>query len=273
MFSRVRRHINATTVVAVVALVFAMTGGAFAASKFLITSTKQIKPSVLASLKGKAGAKGAAGPAGAQGAAGAQGPAGTAGPAGKDGAAGANGTNGASVTSKQLSTNEAACAKEGGTELTAAEGKKTTVCNGKTGFTSTLPSGKTETGVWSIGPITVTQAAEIPGRYFTTSISFPIPLEASLDENHVKVIGEHEVGKLGEGCGGGSAEMPIAEPGYLCVYVHFNQGLETFFIGSVENGEPGAGKDGATLAPFTIKPKGQPQEVAVGTGVWAVTAP
>ena len=28
-------------------------------------------------------------------------------------------------------------------------GKTTLVCNGQTGFTETLPSGETETGVWS----------------------------------------------------------------------------------------------------------------------------
>ena len=38
---------------ATLALIFAMSGGAYAASHYLITSTKQIKPSVLGHLKGK----------------------------------------------------------------------------------------------------------------------------------------------------------------------------------------------------------------------------
>jgi hypothetical protein len=50
-----RRRLGYANVVATVALVFAMSGGAFAASKYLLTSTKQIKPSVLAKLKGNRG--------------------------------------------------------------------------------------------------------------------------------------------------------------------------------------------------------------------------
>jgi hypothetical protein len=67
---------------AAVALFFALGGTAIAAKHYLITSTKQIKPSVLKSLKGKAGKTGPAGPAGAPGAAG---PQGAAGPKGEQG--------------------------------------------------------------------------------------------------------------------------------------------------------------------------------------------
>ena len=73
---------------AVVALALAIGGGsAFAAGHYLITSTKQIKPSVLKALK-HAGPRG---PQGAQGAQGAQGPQGTSGAKGATGNAGANG--------------------------------------------------------------------------------------------------------------------------------------------------------------------------------------
>lgn len=69
--------------VGILALVLAMTGGALAAKKYVITSTKQISPSVLKKLTG---APGAQGPSGLQGAPGSPGS------AGKDGT---NGTNGA----------------------------------------------------------------------------------------------------------------------------------------------------------------------------------
>ena len=69
---RKRLHLTPGTVIATLALVFAMTGGAYAAGKYVITSTKQISPKVLKSLKG------ATGKAGATGATGATGPAGSA---------------------------------------------------------------------------------------------------------------------------------------------------------------------------------------------------
>jgi hypothetical protein len=71
------------------AVVLAIGGGtAFAGVHYLITSTKQIKPSVLRSLKGRgpAGPRGKQGAQGSQGVAGEQGPQGAAGPAGTNGA-------------------------------------------------------------------------------------------------------------------------------------------------------------------------------------------
>jgi len=65
--------------IAGLALLFALGGSAVAARRYLITSTGQIKPSVLHKLHG---ARGPAGPAGAPGVPGPAGPQGPAGPAG-----------------------------------------------------------------------------------------------------------------------------------------------------------------------------------------------
>ncbi len=72
----------------ILALFFALGGSAIAAKTFLITSTSQIKPSVLAKLKGKNGKNGLTG---AEGHPGIAGPTGLAGSNGAAGAAGKNG--------------------------------------------------------------------------------------------------------------------------------------------------------------------------------------
>jgi hypothetical protein len=94
----IRRHISYANVVASLALVLAMSGGALAATRYLIDSTKQINPKVLSALKGKAGTRGRTGASGAQGAQGppgAQGVQGNQGPTGADGAQGTAGPEGA----------------------------------------------------------------------------------------------------------------------------------------------------------------------------------
>jgi hypothetical protein len=83
-----RRHLSYANVVATLALVFAMSGGAMAANSYLINSTKQINPKVLKKLTGK---KGRAGVAGSAGAIGAIGPAGPQGLTGKEGSTGKEG--------------------------------------------------------------------------------------------------------------------------------------------------------------------------------------
>jgi hypothetical protein len=92
-----RRRPTPASIIAVVALFVALGGTAVAASRYIITSTSQIKPSVLKDLRGHNGATGpagATGQAGAAGQAGAQGVPGSAGTAGEKGATGNEGPSG-----------------------------------------------------------------------------------------------------------------------------------------------------------------------------------
>jgi hypothetical protein len=235
MFSAVRRRFTYANVAMTLALVLAMSGGAYAASKYVITSSKQIKPSVLKQLKGKAGANGAQGPSGA---AGAQGPAGGPGPQGPQGKEGLQG-------------------KEGPKGDQGAPGQ-----NGTTGFTATLPSGKTETGAWAV------ISNEQKRSFF--SISFPIPLasEILVANSHLVSRAEVEEDKLPTGCSGTAAE-PGAAPGNLCVFEGGAEG-EAFKAGAIFNpgvaGQQGAGMTGAAV----VIESDEVNEQYLGT--WAVTA-
>jgi hypothetical protein len=213
MFSAIRNrmHLTPATVIATLALVFAMTGGAFAAGHYLITSTKQISPKVLKALAGKNGANGA------PGAQGPQGPAGPSGPAGKEGGAGANGANGTSVTSTESKSKVGPC-KEGGSAFTA--GSTTTyACNGEKGKEGTfggqmLPEGKTLTGVWGASGYGAAGFPEPGTGYATAAVSFALPLAIAPTTLNLIKEGEEPPAECP-----GTAEAPAATPGHLCVFV------------------------------------------------------
>ncbi len=232
MLERVRKHLTPSTFIAVIALVFAVTGGAFAASSnggggspshatLTASAAKAKKKAAPKPVRGPAGPKGATGAAGAAGATGPAGAGGPAGPAGAKGETGATGTGtqggkgetgspGASVTSKVVATGVATCDEQGGAEFTV-EGKKTTACNGTTGFTETLPVGKTETGVWA-APMITTPYSTVAGY---GAISFTIPLSAAPT---VAYINPGQAGKEHATECPGTLEKPEATEGFLCVY-------------------------------------------------------
>jgi hypothetical protein len=283
MFSILRNRFGIPGALAVVALVLAMVGGAYAAAKLTTKQKKEVEK-IAKKFAGKQGPQGPAGPAGAAGA------------PGKDGARGPTGLEG----------------PEG------PEGAP-----GQTGFTETLPSGKTETGAY-----------RAPAGSAGTVISFNIPLPAALDTEHVKFNdGAEAVGNLTNGsttvtitqriqkfevgytvagpgiplgakvvscapecgeeeteitlsapatetktgvtvngvlpeCDNGAApaaspENPEADPGYLCVFAA--SGQEPTGVGKPgsSTGDQGASATGGAIQSF----------LGVSTGTWAVTAP
>ncbi len=186
MFSAIPRRVRVSpaTVIASLALVFAMTGGAYAAGKYVITSTKQIKPGVLKQLQGKAGANGAQGSAGAAGSQGSVGPAGSQGPAGPKGETGAQGSQGPK----------------------GERGEKGEEAKGG-GYPETLPSEKTLKGEWSATGYVAAEAEGVQG-----SVSYALPLAEAPAPHYIRPgVGDPA------GCSG-NFEKPEAAPGNLCVF-------------------------------------------------------
>ncbi|HEX2097251.1 MAG TPA: hypothetical protein VHF50_07785 [Solirubrobacterales bacterium] len=257
MFSSFRNRFGIPGVISVIALVFAMLGGAYAANDSGGDGSK-----ASASAKAK---KGPRGPRGPKGPAGPQGPAGAAGAKGDTGAAGANGANGKDGApglqgQKGATGPTGPAGATGVTGPEGAEGSPWTV-------DGTLPSEATLTGAWSFANQPVGQVIEIP-------ISFSIPLAASM-----AVAQTHEV-YSGEtapsACAGGTIENPQAEPGHLCVYGKF-VGAD-FAASASEDSIPTFSRPGATLgtagvgvAGTVLQFMGEPG--AWGRGTWAVTAP
>jgi hypothetical protein len=292
MFQRIRKHLNPSTAIAFLALVFAITGGAFAAtggtgngggsknvrlagSQTLTASAakSKAKPKTKAGPRGPAGPAGKNGTNGTNGAPGATGPAGPGGPAGPTGATGATGTNGESVTSS--ATPGAKC-PEGGSKFTVG-GKETFACNGEKGVIhpeETLPSGASETGAWAFqGEILA--SGQIGAR---VPISFNIPLQNEIvgSKAHfvTKAEWESRTPVPPAECEG-TPEKPEAEPGSLCVYEGApSQNLASGAIynpaGPHIQAVPGAARTGAFIV---LSLKGAAEEDGSGAGTWAVTAP
>lgn len=264
--SFIRKRLTYANVAMTVVLVFAMSGGAYAASKYLITSTKQISPKVLKALAGKTGPRGLQGLAGAQGSPGPEGKTGAQGIPGAQGNQGSNGNNGAAGA-----TGPKGPAGASVTGPTGPTGPK-----GATGSPwpagGTLPSGATETGSWGVVRPEEAKAQGQGINFAYAPISFAIPLAAELGESNV-----HLIAPAGKGGGAGtgcpttsSVSKPEAEPGNLCVFEGPDERNveEIEIVNPMNDEEKKAGTTGAILH---IAP--QESEVVnpiVAWGTWAV---
>jgi hypothetical protein len=249
MFSRIRKRCTYANVAATMALFFAISGGALAAGHYLITSTKQISPKVLTSLKGKAGP---AGKNGANGTNGAAGPAGATGPIGPQGPAGSSGANGESVTSTEFTGVKYPC-KKGGSEFKIGSATPTYACNGSGGSggggaatsVGTLAEGKTETGTWD--------AQTDQNNNGLAPISFAIPLAAALNV---------------EGCG----EEPATrtKPCQLHYISVNNTEITHTSGGPVETANSGPCNEGTAAAPKAATTEAEPGVVEPNLCLYAV---
>lgn len=266
MFARIRRRVTYTNIALTVTLLFAMTGGAYAAKRYIITSTQQISPKVLRALRGgsatsgKPGAAGSTGPTGPVGPAGSSGSPGLTGPAGIKGENGAPGKKGESVTAKTFAGAKGKC-EEGGSEFRV--GSDTAfACNGAPWVAGgTLPSGDSETGVLTAsGDPTVLGPGSF-GSGVIGQISFTIPLSESLE--HASVIDPGE--SPPEGCQG-STSAPEAAPGHLCIFLALVRN-----VGSTRSLP--IGKTGVALLihPEEIEEGVTNEESMAVIGDWAVT--
>lgn len=250
--------------VAILALVVAMAGGAFAAGGGLSGKQKKEVEKIAKKVGGKPG------PSGSNGAPGAKGDAGA---AGANGTNGTNGANGTGVTSKPIPTSSASCNHLGGTELTSVSGTEK-LCNGAEGEAGaihpgeTLPPEASETGTWGFS------AGEDPKNGFAVwpVASYAIPLSAPLAAGHSHII--NEAGKeliFNESLEPpveevtptkclGTFSVPSAEPGNLCIYAERMSFVITY-SGIVSSTVAGA------LEGFRSFPG------AEANGTWAVTAP
>jgi Collagen triple helix repeat (20 copies) len=258
VFRALRKHINPASVLALTALVFAVTGGAFAATGSggngsharLTASASKAKPKAKAGPRGPAGPKGATGATGATGAAGATGPAGAKGENGAAGGAGSQGVQGS----------QGPQGPEGKQGEPGAEGPPGPI-------TGVLPKGVVETGMWLVG--------QSSAEFKTGVISFPLQLAKALGENEVHYITVKEVteNKLPTGCAGSVEAPETVSAGALCIFESPSSepvggpppsGFELPpFIVPPGSNAPGTGTTGARI----VIGEGEPEANFVGTWV------
>lgn len=281
MVDRIHQKLGtAGFVIAIVALIAALGGGAYAASGGFSAKQKEEIRRIAKQFTGKPGEPGATGSPGANG------------KNGLDGLGGENGEPGeAGVRGKSVLVGETApgCAAGGITVEIEGSGEAHEVCNGEKGDNGdngepwtaggTLPEGSTETGSWSMGAVPTAPESFISEPIFAP-LSFTIPISAPLagaKVHYINPAGEEVVG-LGvtqppTTCTG-EAASPTAPGGELCVYATLEQGAsETKLafggiqpIASAEFlGESGASTAGAALKFFVL------QKGVFAYGTFAVT--
>ncbi len=231
---------KAGLIVAVVALVAALVGGAYASTNgvgpLASSSGKQHKKKKGKAKRGPRGPKGATGPAGPAGPAGPTGPAGAQGPKGDTGAQGPQGPEG----------------PEG--EPWAAGG--------------TLPPEATLTGTYATS---LTNDILPEGETKEDSVSFGI--QVSPAPTFVFVPGVGGTTSYGSdaanGCPGVVGGIPRAESGKFCVYGFAHS---VFASATVEARDPGAFPPGHAVTPNGATLVGTcPTGNCLGNGLWAVT--
>jgi hypothetical protein len=236
-----RPRLTYANVAATLALLLAMGGGAFAATHYLITSTKQISPRVLSQLRGKRGPAGKTGktgkpgkPGGKTGKRGRRGPGGPMGPPGPIGIQGPDGSEG----------------KKGAKGLTGPPGP---------GALSPLPSGESESGLYGMS------AGASPGNAVFDAVTFPVILALPIPETNVIYV---RAGATKEHC----AEPGTADRGYICLYSNNDEAEDHAPEPTVHNIEAIGATFGAGPRGFVLE-WNPPVANSFDIGRYTVTAP
>lgn len=239
MLSFVRNRFGIPGVISVIALVFAMIGGAYAANKSGETGSKA---SASKTKRGPKGPKGPAGPAGPQGSVGPQGPVGATGSAGKDGAPGAPGAPGPLLE-------------------TLPSGK---TLMGTWGVGGSL--GKEE------GP-----ARALAEVSFQFPVS-PAPAVYYLQKENVFAVKVPQTGSISfptseeyEAACPGTAAQPKSTSGNLCIYAAEEEGTVLVFSDFLPPGSALAEKISRATTLGAVIPLRVQAELGYARGSWAVT--
>jgi hypothetical protein len=283
MFSILRNRFGVPGALAVVALVLAMVGGAYAAAKLTGKQKKEVEK-IAKKFAGKQGPRGPAGlpgPAGAPGKNGAQGPIGPEGPEGPMGPEGQTGFTETLPPDKTETGAYRAPAGGAGTvvsfniPLPAAldtehvklnDGAEAigNVTNGSTTITITQRIQKFEVGYTVAGPGIPLGAKVVSCAPECGEEETEITLSAPATETKTGVTIKGVLPECDNGVApAASPENPEADPGFFCVFAA--SGQEPTGIGKPgsTSGDQGVSASGVAIQSF----------LGVSTGTWAVTAP
>lgn len=296
MLNRMHERLGtAGFIVSVIALVFALAGGAYAAKNGLSGKQKKEVKSIATSVAKGLQGTGPQGPKGDPGAAGAAGKDGT------NGTPGAPGADGKLVEVTPVASGALECEGRGGAllEEEGSSAPAVEVCSGEEGSPWTaggvLPPGATETGTWAFHggteKVTVVTETEPTATQEVTigdteawvpfSFTLPLPVGKTLSwvgsgaaSNQVHFSGESNFsdfdggGPEKLGCKG-TAAGPFAPPGHLCVYLSPGTLEGASFTEPCKPGcgTNGSGRYGGFLV-FSVT-----ENPASAQGTWIVKAP